>query len=110
MNTKQKSVIVGAVVGAALGALAGFLFTRGLEVPREEEDEGLNRLMPFAVRETNRARFAVRKVPRLLADPRTTEKMAIALASAKEWEMAIELLSREGEAFSLDLCAPRAAE
>jgi hypothetical protein len=43
MNTKQKSVIVGAIFGAALGALAGFLFTRGLEVPREEEeDQGLN--------------------------------------------------------------------
>jgi hypothetical protein len=51
MNTKQKSVIVGAVVGAALGALAGFLFTRGLEVPREEEDEGLklSSLPPGAV-------------------------------------------------------------
>ena len=51
MNTKQKSVIVGAVFGAALGALAGFLFTRGLEVPREEEDEGLklSSLPPGAV-------------------------------------------------------------
>jgi hypothetical protein len=34
-----------------LGALAGFLFTRGLEVPREEEDEGLklSSLPPGAV-------------------------------------------------------------
>jgi hypothetical protein len=42
MNTKQKSVILGAIFGAALGALGGFLFTRGLEVPREEEDQGLS--------------------------------------------------------------------
>ena len=42
MNTKQKSLIVGAIFGAALGALAGYLFTRGLEVPREEEDSGLS--------------------------------------------------------------------
>jgi hypothetical protein len=52
MNTKQKSVIVGAVFGAALGALAGFLFTRGLEVPREEEEDqglSLSSLPPGAV-------------------------------------------------------------
>jgi hypothetical protein len=52
MNTKQKSVIIGAIFGAALGALAGFLFTRGLEVPREEEeDQGLklSSLPPGAV-------------------------------------------------------------
>ena len=42
MNTKQKSLIFGAIFGAALGALGGYLFTRGLEVPREEEDQGLS--------------------------------------------------------------------
>jgi hypothetical protein len=42
MNTKQKSLLIGAIFGAALGALGGYLFTRGLEVPREEEDEGLS--------------------------------------------------------------------
>jgi hypothetical protein len=51
MNTKQKSLIIGAIVGAALGALGGYLFTRGLEVPREEEGSGisLSSLPPGAV-------------------------------------------------------------
>jgi hypothetical protein len=42
MNTKQKSLLIGAIFGAALGALGGYLFTRGLDVPREEEDGGLS--------------------------------------------------------------------
>jgi len=43
MNTKQKSVIIGAIFGATLGALGGYLFTRGLELPREEEEaQGLS--------------------------------------------------------------------
>lgn len=36
MNAKQKSMIVGAIVGAALGAAGGYLFTRGLDIPRED--------------------------------------------------------------------------
>jgi hypothetical protein len=40
MNTQQKSILVGAILGAALGALGGFLFTRGLEMPREEQESG----------------------------------------------------------------------
>jgi len=39
MNLRQKSLVVGAVAGAALGALGGYLFTRGLEMPREDEDQ-----------------------------------------------------------------------
>jgi hypothetical protein len=43
MNAKQKSMIIGAILGAAMGALGGYLFTRGLELPREEEDpQGLS--------------------------------------------------------------------
>jgi len=38
MNTKQKSLVIGAILGAALGALGGYLFTRGLDVPRDEEE------------------------------------------------------------------------
>jgi hypothetical protein len=50
MNTKQKSLIIGAVLGAALGAVGGFLFTRGLDVPREEEEGfSLTSLPPGAV-------------------------------------------------------------
>ena len=37
MNPKQKSVIIGAVLGAVLGGVGGYLFTRGLDLPREEE-------------------------------------------------------------------------
>jgi len=37
MNPKQKSMLIGAVIGAALGAVGGYLFTRGLELPREDE-------------------------------------------------------------------------
>ena len=43
MNFKQKSIIVGAILGAAMGALGGYLFTRGLDLPREEEEpQGLS--------------------------------------------------------------------
>lgn len=43
MNAKQKSVIMGAIFGAALGAVGGYLFTRGLDLPREKEkSQGLS--------------------------------------------------------------------
>jgi hypothetical protein len=43
MKFQQKSMIVGAILGAALGALGGYLFTRGLDMPREEEEpQGLS--------------------------------------------------------------------
>jgi hypothetical protein len=35
MNPRQKSILVGTILGAGLGALGGYLFTRGLEMPRE---------------------------------------------------------------------------
>jgi hypothetical protein len=35
MNSKQKSVLIGAILGAALGAVGGYLFTRGLDLSRE---------------------------------------------------------------------------
>jgi uncharacterized membrane protein len=38
MNAKQKSMIIGGILGAVLGAVGGYLFTRGLEMPREEEE------------------------------------------------------------------------
>lgn len=37
MNPKQKSMIIGAVLGAGLGALAGYLFTRDLDPVLEGE-------------------------------------------------------------------------
>jgi hypothetical protein len=43
MNSKQKSIIIGVVLGAAMGAVGGYLFTRGLDLPREEEEpQGLS--------------------------------------------------------------------
>ena len=43
MDVRQKSIIIGAILGAGMGALGGYLFTRGLELPREEaEEEGLS--------------------------------------------------------------------
>jgi hypothetical protein len=44
MNTKQKSLLIGAILGASLGALGGYLFTRGLDIPRDEfeDPEGLS--------------------------------------------------------------------
>lgn len=43
MNPKQKSMIFGALLGAAVGTLAGLLFARGLDIPRlEEEKKGLS--------------------------------------------------------------------
>jgi hypothetical protein len=38
MNLRQKSLIGGALLGAVLGAVGGYLFTRGLDMPREEEE------------------------------------------------------------------------
>ena len=38
MSPRQRSLIIGAFLGAVLGALGGYLFTRGLDVPREEEE------------------------------------------------------------------------
>ena len=38
MNPRQKSMIIGGVLGALMGVLGGYLFTRGLELPREEEE------------------------------------------------------------------------
>lgn len=34
MNIRQKSLIAGALLGAALGGVAGWLFSRGYEMPR----------------------------------------------------------------------------
>ena len=43
MNARQKSMIIGAILGAAMGALGGYLFTRGMDLPREDEEpEGLS--------------------------------------------------------------------
>jgi F0F1-type ATP synthase assembly protein I len=43
MNAKQKSIIVGAILGATFGVLGGYLFMRGLDLPREEEEaQGLS--------------------------------------------------------------------
>lgn len=39
MNPRQKSMIIGGVLGALMGVLGGYLFTRGLDMPREEEEE-----------------------------------------------------------------------
>ncbi len=49
MNAKQKSMVLGALVGAVLGGLGGYLFTRGLDMPREEaepEDLSLKSVPP----------------------------------------------------------------
>jgi hypothetical protein len=37
MNPRQKSILVGAILGGLLGAVGGYLFTRGLDLPREGE-------------------------------------------------------------------------
>jgi hypothetical protein len=43
MNPKQKSLVIGAIFGAVLGAVGGYLFTRGLDLPHEEEEpQGLS--------------------------------------------------------------------
>ena len=52
MNIQQKSLIFGAIFGAALGAVGGYLFSRGLELPREEEESqgiSLRSLPPGAI-------------------------------------------------------------
>ena len=37
MNTQQKSMLIGALLGAVVGAAGGYLFSRGLDMPRPEE-------------------------------------------------------------------------
>ena len=37
MNPKQQGILIGAIIGAGLGALGGYLFARGLDQPGEEE-------------------------------------------------------------------------
>ena len=50
MTTQQKGVLVGAILGTVFGAVGGFLFTRGLDMPREEEKGlALSSLPPGAV-------------------------------------------------------------
>ena len=42
MDEKQKSIVMGALLGAALGALGGYLFSRGAEMAGEEGIENLS--------------------------------------------------------------------
>jgi hypothetical protein len=43
MNPKQKSLVIGALLGAVMGALGGYLFARGVDMPSEEEaSQGLS--------------------------------------------------------------------
>jgi gas vesicle protein len=37
MDIKQKSIVIGAVMGGIIGGLAGMLFARGLETPAGRE-------------------------------------------------------------------------
>ena len=36
MNSRQKSMVIGGILGAVIGVLGGYLFTRGLDIPAEE--------------------------------------------------------------------------
>jgi hypothetical protein len=45
MNPRQKSIIVGAILGAGLGALGGYLFTRNIDmdlIPEGERSRSLD--------------------------------------------------------------------
>lgn len=46
MNPRYKGVIIGAVVGAALGALGGYLFTRGLSGKERTQQPSLRSVPP----------------------------------------------------------------
>jgi hypothetical protein len=37
MNARQQSILVGAIIGAGLGALGGYLFARNMDGSRNEE-------------------------------------------------------------------------
>lgn len=37
MKAREKSMLVGAIIGAALGAAGGYLFTRGLDLSGDDE-------------------------------------------------------------------------
>jgi NhaP-type Na+/H+ or K+/H+ antiporter len=38
MNLRQQSILIGAILGAGLGALGGYLFVRGLDESGEGEE------------------------------------------------------------------------
>jgi hypothetical protein len=37
MTPKQKSLVIGAVIGALVGAAGGYLFSRGMDQPRADK-------------------------------------------------------------------------
>jgi hypothetical protein len=37
MNSRQKSMVIGGILGAVVGVLGGYLFTRSLPEPTEEQ-------------------------------------------------------------------------
>lgn len=68
MNPKQKSIIIGAVIGVALGALGGYLFTRGLDLPREGEETKALALKPVPPGEMVKVFISIMAVLRSISE------------------------------------------
>jgi hypothetical protein len=68
MNLRQKSLIGGALMGAVLGAVGGYLFTRGVDLPREEEEAQGITLRPVPPGEMVKVFIAIMVVLRGIAE------------------------------------------
>jgi len=68
MNPKQKSMMLGALIGAGLGALAGFLFARSATVGTEEEEATEITLQGIAPGEMVKLAISVMGVLRSVAE------------------------------------------
>jgi hypothetical protein len=68
MNPRQKSIIIGAILGAGLGALGGYLFTRGVDMTPEGEESQALALRPVRAGDVVRLIIAVLGVLRGVAE------------------------------------------
>ena len=68
MNPKQKSMLLGALVGAGLGALGGFLFARSATVGMEEEETAQLSLQGIAPGEMVKLAISIMGVLRSVAE------------------------------------------
>lgn len=68
MNPRQKSIFIGAIVGGGLGALAGYLFTRGAENVRGGQELATLSLRTVPAGEVVRLFISVMAVLRSIAE------------------------------------------
>jgi hypothetical protein len=68
MNPKQRSLFLGGIAGAAIGALAGYLYTRGIDQSPEEAEAAERSLKSMPPTEMIKLAIAVVGVLRIVAE------------------------------------------